>query len=219
MSDVVSQRVGPVIGARGSTPPQTADITGATRASDAHGKYFDPVYNRSVYSLHLGGATVAAANGNAGALGTIAYIPGFYNPMGSGKIAVILRAAVGTISGTPAGPFFFGFFAGINAVNFTPTGTIFNNYLGSSRAGASAMVPASNVAIVTAPASTQATLNLSLLGGPAAIASGAGLYTIVDDVAGRYIVPPGTVFGITASGAGTSHIIHSSLEWEELDLP
>lgn len=50
----------------------------------------------------------------------------------------------------------------------------------------------------------------------AAIAAGAGNYSVFDDVAGSFIVSPGCFFGLMATAVGTSHIVGSTLQWEEI---
>ena len=45
-----------------------------------------------------------------------------------------------------------------------------------------------------------------------------GQVVLSRDIAGRIIVPPGCVFGITAVGAGSSHVVQSTIAWEELPI-
>lgn len=211
------QRVGNLNAATGTLQPQTAGITGAQRVQASHGEYADAALRGNVYYLPTGAITLAAANVTGSALGTIELVNGFANPPNSGYNAVILRAQVATVSGTPAGPFFYDYYAGVT-VTATPTGTIRSALLNRNTAGDTAMIPLVDVAVTVSGGATTATQILGVLGGPAAVAAGAGLYGAIDEVRGAIVVPPGTVFGITCTAAGTTHIVRSTLVWEELPV-
>lgn len=205
---------GPIWGAHGGqAAPATAGVSGAQRVQVAHGEYFDAVHGRRVFSIDSDSVTLAAANASKAALGTAKFINGFFNPLDSGKLAVILNAVVATVSGTPAGPYFYNYFTGVTPTN-AATGTIRSAYLGTS--GGSAMVAETGVVLTVSGGATTALIQQGVLGGPAAIAAGAGNYSIADAVRGQIIVPPGTLFGIMALAAGTTHVVQSTLTWEEV---
>lgn len=206
---------GELLGGNGSQTPPTKGLTGAQRVQLAHGEYSDSAVRGRIFTMHSGAVTLDAANVTASALGTITFINGFANPPGSGKLISLLRAWVSTVSGTPAGPYFYDYYAGVT-VTASATGTIRSTYLNTNTAGSSVAHPLVDVAVAVSGGSTANTLTLGVVGGPAASAVGAGLYGAVDEVRGSIIIPPGTVFGVTAKGAGTSHIVHCSLVWEEL---
>lgn len=208
-------QIGPQTAADGSTRTLRGDKTSAGVVTDGHGRYVEPTYRGGVYSLDSDSVTLAAANTTKGALGTIKLVNGFYNPVGSGKLACILAARVTSVSGTPAGGFFFNYITGIT-VNSATTGSVKSAYLGGS--ASSAMLAAVNVVLTALGAPTTAMVQLESIGGPAAIAAGAGEYDAFTPVDGRIIVPPGAVFGIAATGAGTTHIVQSTLVWEEIAL-
>jgi hypothetical protein len=199
----------------GTTGPMRADKTGATVVSDGHGKYTEPALRNTIYSLDSDSVTLAAANATKGALGTVKLVNGIYNPPGSGKNIVILGIKTATVSGTPAGPLFLNYLCAV-ALSNAATGTVRSTFLSASNAQ-SVAVPQVNVVLASnTPAATTALIQLETVGGPAAIAAGAGVNSTCEDVAGRIIVPPGCVFGITATGAGTTHVVQSTIIWEEV---
>lgn len=213
---VVGGRSGPVAIADGQSSAVRQDKSAALVNTEAHGRYQEPTYRGNVFLLDSDAVTLAAANTTKSAIGGLAkFINGFHNPNGSGKLAVILNANVSTVSGTPAGPYFWNYTCGISD-SATLTGTVHSAFLNTG-AGASAMSARVNVAL-TAFANAPALTQLATLGGPAAIAAGAGMYNVTEDVAGRIIVPPGCDFGLMAVGAGTSHVVQSTIAWEEIPL-
>lgn len=161
--------------------------------------------------------TLAAANTTKSAMATAKFINGFLNPRGSNVNASILHAIVATTSGTPAGPYFYNHYPIVGNRSSAITGTIRSGFLSSGASG-SKMEAQTGVVLATLPADTAALNQLGVLGGPAAIAAGAGIYTAFDEVAGRIVVPPGFFFGIMAAGAGTTHIVQSTVCWEEIPL-
>lgn len=207
-------KVGPATTADGSIVQSRADKTGAQVVQDAHGRYQEATVRGRVFSLSNVAFTIVAGNASAGALGTIALINGFFNPIGSGVNAVVLVHRGQTTSGVPGGPLVYNYYCGLN-ITSAATGTIRNGILSNSTAG-SAMVPQANVIIAATPAATPAALVYGLAGGPAAIAAGAGLYSFVDEVAGSIVVPPGCVFGVAATATGTAQVVSDQLVWEEV---
>lgn len=117
------------------------------------------------------------------------------------------------ISGGPVGA--REFFDMPNGVTWWATGTIKSGYLSTST-GASSMTPEVSVVLTVSGGATTALTQLAVLGGPAAIAAGAGMYTVAEDIGGRIIVPSGCFLGLTAVGAGTTHIVQSTIVFEEI---
>lgn len=178
------------------------------------GRYFEAARVKRVYGLSAVGFTVVAAS--AGALSaTMQMITGIYNPIGSARAAVILKAITQTRSGTPAGPFYAigGITAG--AISTSPAGTIVD----LSLQGAAATVKAYNNIALTGYVANQGGAFQLPIGGPAAIAAGAGAYQADAEPAGVFIVPPGGLFGISATGAGTTHIVDAAISFAEIDWP
>lgn len=185
--------------------------------SNLHGLYYEQNYNGNLFCMDSDSVTLAAANATKGALATVKLINGFFNPLTSGKNAVIIACNIGTVSGTAAGPFYYNFLQD-STINSASTGTIRSPYLTLSPALASLMTPQTGVVVTNAAGGTTALKQLALMGGPAAIAAGAGNYSNFDFVDGKIIVPPGVLFGVTCTGAGTTHIVQSTLMWEEVPV-
>lgn len=181
--------------------------------SQLHGRLYEQSFRKNLFFLDSDSVTLASANTTKGALATVKLINGFWNPTGSGVNAVIIKSVVATVSGTPAGPFFYNYLPP-DTINSAVTGTIKQAML--ARTSISAMQAQVNVVVTDAASATTALTQLATMGGPAAVASGAGLYGAFDLVDGAIIVPPGFLFGILATGAGTNHIVQSTLVWEEV---
>jgi hypothetical protein len=180
--------------------------------SQGHGRFYEATSRNMVLHLNSGAVTVAAANVTGAALGTLAFICGFYNPPDSGVNAEVLVAKGSTVSGTPGGPLLYNFTVPAGRISSTPTGTFRSGYLANQQAASTPLVPLVNVVLATIPADTTTVgLEIGEMGGPAAIAAGVGNYSVIDEIAGSIVVPPGTAFGIVAKAAGTSHIVHAQL--------
>jgi hypothetical protein len=195
--------------------PLLGDNIGGALITELLARYSTLCKNGSIYVVDSDSVTLAAANATKGAAGTIKLANGFLNPFGSGVNAHILMVKSATVSGTPAGPLFYNaqsLPAGVSLTN-TVTGTIRSTFINTiaSAATPNNITPHVNVVIARSDSATTAFTQIGVHGGPAAIAAGAGLYDDQDEVAGRYIVPPGTVFGLAATGAGTSHVIQSTI--------
>lgn len=188
-------------------------------ASELHGRFYTLNYNGLMYSIDSDAVTLAAANATKGAAGTIKLINGFVNPFGSGVNAEILRVTSATVSGTPAGPLFYNAQSLPSGVSLTnaATGSIRSNFISTTTAspGASKMTPEVGVVLTRSDAATTAFTQIGVHGGPAAVAAGAGVYQVLDEIAGAIIIPPGTVFGLAAVGAGTTHIVQTTITWAE----
>lgn len=203
-------------GGGGGNRNLTTGATDSLRVVQAHAPYAQASLESRIYYLDSGSVTLAAANVTATAMATAKLINGFYNPANSGRNALIVAAHVATVSGTPGGPFFWNYTPLGTAPTNTGTGTIRSAVLGG--AAGSWMTPEVNVVLTTNPASTVALTQLGVMGGPAAIATGAGMYDAWDEPAGRIVVPPGVLVGIMALAAGTTHIVQSTIIWEEVPV-
>jgi hypothetical protein len=169
-----------------------------------------------IYCIDSDSVTLAAAHTTKGAIGTIKFLNGFWNPPTSQTTAVIYQARIAQVSGTPAGPLYWNFLCETNLLTNTITGTIRSAVL-SIGAGASQMVPEVNV-VLTQTSGTPSFLQLGVVGGPAAIASGAGVNSFVAyyptiNGSNYIVVPPGTIIGIT--GTGAAGVFQSTIYWEE----
>jgi hypothetical protein len=177
---------------------------------------YEATYRGQVFFLDSDAVTLAAANTTKGALGTVKLINGLYNPVGSGRNAAITHVNVSVVSGTPAGPFFWNYLSGVVLSN-AATGAIHSAFIGG--AAPSFMIPEVGVVLASnTPGATAPLIQLATIGGPAAIAAGAGMNSIFEDTRGRIIVPPGVVFGITTVGAGTTCVVQSTISWAEVAI-
>lgn len=174
------------------------------------------VYRGGGYVIDSGAVTISSAHTTGGNAGTIKFVNGFVNPATSDKTISILYAVIATVSGTPAGPFYWNSFVlptGV-AVTSAVTGTV-----QASRVGATAgniASPQVNVVVTLTAGATTAFNQFATIGGPAAVAAAGNIESVAELGAGRVTVPPGTVFGICATGAGTTHVVESSIYFEEL---
>lgn len=213
MSDLSLQRVGQTLGGTGTAAPFRADPTGASAVTDAHGRYWESVRTGNVYMLQTKSATVTATTDISPLPATTGRgLIGIINPPASGKYAAILKVGFSTVSGTPGGPFYFDVSAPNSGATLTP-GTTPTNCLtlaaaGSSMIGVSAAVPVQ----------TAAARMIRPIGGPAAIASGAGMYHVDEEIAGSIVIPPGGMIVVSAHAVGTSHVVSLYLSWEEVPV-
>jgi hypothetical protein len=188
---------------------------GSLAVSELLPRFAEHTLRGRLFVMDSDAITLAAAHTTKGALATVKLINGFFNPITSGKNAIILRARVATVSGTPAGGYFYNFLAD-STINSASTGTTRTGKLDQPQT--SVLTPQTNVILANAAGSTTALKQLAALGGPTAVAATGAVESIVDNVDGAIIVPPGYVFGLTATGAGTTHIVQSTLEWLELPV-
>jgi hypothetical protein len=208
----VIAKAGPVDVAQGSEAQLRIDKKGALVTTPAHGTYQEAVLGGNVYTIQVKSATVTAttdisplpASTGRGLLGII-------NPLGSGKNAVILKIGMSTVSGTPGGPFYIDVSAspsGATLAGTAPTNNLTLNASGSAMRGVAAAVPAQTaVAVMLRP-----------LGGPAAVAAGAGPYQVDEFIDGSIVVPPGGMLVISAHATGTSHVVSGYMTWEEVAI-
>lgn len=205
-------RIGAFRGQKGSPSPVRQGLDSEVVVGQAHAAYQEPTLQGQVYTIStaLAGITVAAANVSPAAAGTGQPLVGVYNPPGSGKLLVIWKALVATVSGTPGGPFGWNVIkpsAGITAAGTVPTN---NKTLDAAGSKAKGFV---NQATTSSPAGAM----FRVVGGPAAVAAGAGLYGVAEELDGDIVVPEGGFVGIYATAVGTTHVVAASMTWEEVD--
>jgi hypothetical protein len=202
--------------------PLLGDNLGGALFSELQARYSALCRNGSIYVIDSDSVTLAAANTTKGAAATIKLVNGFVNPFGSGVNAHILVAKSATVSGTPAGPLYYNaqsLPAGVSLSN-AATGTIRNSFINTIAAAATPnnITPEVNVVITRSDSATTAFTQTGVHGGPAAIAAGAGLYNVFEELAGSVIVPPGCVWGLAATGAGTTHVVQTTIVFAVLPV-
>lgn len=194
--------------------PFPGDNLGAALVTELQARYSALCRYGAIYFLDSDAVTLAAANATKGAAGTIKLVNGFVNPFGSGVNAHILMVKSATVSGTPAGPLFYNaqtLSAGVT-ITSAATGTIRSAFVNTTASATpNNITPQVNVVVTRSDSGTGAFTQIGVHGGPAAIAAGAGLYDDQDEVAGKIIIPPGTVFGLAATGAGTTHVVQTTI--------
>jgi hypothetical protein len=164
-----------------------------------------------VFSTFVNALTLAATHASPLTAGTGTPILGVYNPVGSGKNLHLLKTKMTSTSGTPGGPLIWNVVP--NPQNITATFT--TPASGNVGSGAAAVAHVFNNTAVTG--STVGT-PYRALGGPAAIAIGAGLYSTEEEHKGDIIIPPGAMLALCATAAGTTHIVSAWTEWAELPI-
>lgn len=212
MATEIQGRVGPIQASDGTIIDPRLTKDGAILVQEGNGRYYELAYRQQLFvaSTALAGVAVAATSASPLAGGTGTPLVGIFNPVGSKTNLIVMKARVWTVSGTPAGPAAWNVIpanAGITAVSTQGLGAA------SFVAGGVAKVYV-NVALT---GSAQATM-LRAIGGPAAVAAGAGNYTVEEITDGGIIVQPGAFAGIALTGAGTTHVAGASVTWAELPI-
>jgi hypothetical protein len=181
--------------------------------SALHGRYYETNYRGNLFGLSVSTAAAITAY-SGGAAGTPQIC--LFNPSGSGKNAVILKASVGNVvapsaAGTVSWGLWFGTTAAITqATTTTPwsmstqlqSGSVmtgFRNVALTSGSAASNVIPIVSHYWATAAAAAQVT------GGPI-------------DLEGSLIIPPGSYVALGGSAALTSATWIGSLQWEEVPV-
>lgn len=205
---------GPIWGGSGSPVPFTASGSGAQRVTDAHARYMDAVLRGNVFTLTTAyaGVTLVAAS----AIGQTAWSPavGIFNPIGSGKVCVILAGFANYLSGTPtAGGIVWGFVApnaGVTAAGGNGAVNAYTMQTGGSAAKTFVMSAMTG----SAAAAMLSPFPASAFAGAIAATTPLGAW---HEVAGMYLVPPGGVIGISGT-VGTATLLQAFLAWEEIPL-
>lgn len=209
LAELVSYGVGLVAG---GVRTLRGDKTGALTTTDAHARYQEAVLQGQVYSLATAAAGVTIAAANVFSAANAAPLVGIYNPITSGKNAIIWHGSHQWNSGTPAAG---GLVWGTSPL--PPLGNL-----------ASANTPINSLTLSPAGSAMRGFVNNALTGitgnqlhrnagGPPVFALAAGApawyYDLVD---GCIVVPPGATCGLYAAAAGTSPIVNASMFWEEI---
>jgi hypothetical protein len=167
--------------------------------------------NAFVFTAFVNGVTLAATHASPLTAGTGTPILSIYNPANSGRNIHLLRSKSTTTSGTPGGPLLWNVIpnpANITAASSVPS----SNIIG----GAAASV--AKLWVNTATTGSTVGTPFRVLGGPAAVAAGAGLYNFEEEHKGDIIIPPGSMLALAATAAGTTHIVSAWTTWAELPI-
>ena len=228
MSDL--QRVGPIFGGSGTAAPFTSGLSGASRTTDAHGRFMDANLSGRVFAtgtaagLSISNATFTlATTGN-----TATPIIGVWNPSTSVVNLVIWQAMLAiyqtslTAMVGPGG--FVWMVATGQSANLSTAVTPYNRKtllaLGSQAKGL-------NGGALTGFTPTLATMCASTLNGGSnmttaftetAVGARATNVSSVENIDGSIIVPPGGVLALMASVTPVVHTALSGLVWEEVPI-
>ena len=179
-------------------------------------KYYEQTMrgNAFLYSTAAAGVTLAAPGTSSA--------PMIWNPSGSGKNLVIDKVAIGFVSTTTiAANFEYAYLTGAGSqvgtaapiVSLTQVAAV-NLLLGSGVASVMRFAPAT-VTLAAAPTHL-ATVGISTTAGTATTTNAP--FTMVDDVDGRIIVPPGVAFFVL-SNAAMAMVAEISIYGLELPVP
>jgi hypothetical protein len=182
-----------------------------TLVSETLPQYSTLNQNGFLFSAFVNAVTLAATHASPLAAGTGTPIISIYNPLNSGKNVHLVKTKQTTTSGTPGGPLLWNIVpnpANITSASASPV----SNIVGG---GAASVVKCWNNSAVTG--STAGTAYRAL-GGTAAVAAGAGIYSHEEEHKGDLIIPPGTMMALCCTAAGTTHIISAWCEWAEMPI-
>ena len=187
------------------------DAYGAQVVQLASGRFREAVLRGNCYA----GQTAATGVAPGTAIGTGAAFA-LYNPAGSGKRLVILRATMAYVSGT-LGSGFISWCASTNVVAAAVTGTAItavNCLIG----GPSAAVgkPLTTATLPAAPTPVAPFCSMA----PLLATSVVQPFQVVDEVAGGLVVDEGGAVSLQETGAGgTAPLVVFSVTWEEVTAP
>jgi hypothetical protein len=174
-------------------------------------RYYNIAYQG--LSFHFSTASVTAAAANLSPLlaaGTPAFA--LWNPVASGKNAVITKVSATNITGTSAGPLVWNY--GDTTVPTTATAsTVVNGLVGGG--STSAMKIYSSVATTGSLTGVFYKIACNFSG---VATTGGNSSMPAEDVGGDLIVPPGKWVALCSFATGTTHVFQASVSWLELPI-
>jgi hypothetical protein len=186
---------------------------GDTIVSELHARYYETTYRGNSFLLSVStAAAVTAFTGGAAGTPMLA----LFNPLGSGRNAVINKAAVANVvSASAAGTAMFALYFGTTAT-ITQATTVAPWSMNTQLQSGSVMTGFRNVALTSGSAATNlipiASYYWASAAGVALVNSG-GV-----DLEGAVIIPPGSYVALGGSAALTSATWVGSLQWEEVPV-
>ena len=223
MSDL--QVRGPLFGGTGTPSPFTADITGAQRITDAHGRFQEAALRGNLFSAGMTTTSISNVTFTTATLGaTGTPIVGLWNPIGSGKNLVILQArlqvVITALNRTGPGAFMWctsvnqsAISTGITPLNrfsLTASGAVGKGFANTAMTGLSG-----NLTVQEAS---------GLQGGPMPV-SGTDILGVVpyhapstDNIDGAIILQPGSIIALLCTTTPVGISAASSILWEEVPI-
>jgi hypothetical protein len=173
--------------------------------------YYEAAYRGSLYTAFVNAVTLASTHASPIAAGTGTPIIGLYHQVGSGRNLVVIKTVHSTTSGTPGGPLLYNTIPNPQNISIAATAPTSNQSFQTTGSVAKLF---NNTAI------TGSTVGVAqrTIGGPAAVAAGAGMYTFTEEHKGELIIPPGAMVAIACTAAGTTHVINAFVEWMEMPI-
>lgn len=210
LQNIVGQ---PAAGANNALLNSRAGQLGDTIVSELHGRYYETTYRGNAFLLSV--STAAAVTAYAGgAAGTP--MLAIFNPVGSGRNAVITKVSVGNVvAASAAGTVAFGLYFGTTATITQATTVTPWSMLTQAQSG-SIVTGFRNVALTSGSAASNVIPIASYYWATAAGA--ANVTPVVTDLEGSIIIPPGSYAALGGSAALTSATWIGSLQWEEVPV-
>ncbi len=225
MSDL--QVRGPLFGGTGSPSPFTADITGAQRITDAHGRFQEAALRGTLFS---GGMNLTSINGAPFTTGTLTSsctpIIGLWNPVNSGKNLVVLQVRVQLIATavttfTGPGSLVWATSTGQSAIS---TGIVPLSRLSLTASGSVAKVFANTLltglsgSLVVQEASGLVSFSNNFSNALTAVSQATAAPSSIDNIDGAIILAPGAIIALLGSTTPVSVSAASSILWEEVPV-
>ena len=180
---------------------------------ELHGRYYETTYRGNSFLLSVStAAAVTAYTGGAAGTPMLA----LYNPVGSGRNAVINKLSLGNVvAASAAGTVTFGLYFGTTAA-ITQASTVTPWSMSTQLQAGSVMTGFRNVALTSGSAASNVVALASYYW---ATAAGAALVTGGPmDLEGAVIIPPGSFAALGGSAALTSATWIGSMQWEEVPV-
>lgn len=204
--------------ADGVTPPLRLGRLGDLISSQLHGRYYEGTSRGNVYSAVLAATTGTIAAGNInGAAAAASTQFALWNPVGSGVNLALLKVLVAVISGTPpGGPVFHSYSVGVPNPSVGARGL--SNLLGVAPSKGLYLASAAGSALTNSPGAltTLRPMNLNFFAG--AVTATTNIAAALELVEGDIVIPPGTLWVPTWSGAGTTLLNAYGISWEEIPI-
>ena len=185
----------------------------AVVAGPSHGAHYEAVYRGQVFSMTTAqaGITVAAGNVAPMSAGGTPHLA-LYNPYGSGIYASVICTVHNSISGTP-GVGAFSYCVGANNV-ITAAGNV------TARCN---LISGRNPICRGYSATAMTGSLLTQIARPIGMPTFAGAVAATTfDIAwksycyGEFVLGPGGLFVVCIAAAGSTHVVASSITWEEI---
>lgn len=221
---LIQGQIGQTLASDGTQTNLRQGRTGELIATQAHPIYTEQTSRGAVFTLNIAtsAATLSAGNAlNAGAgpaSGGTTHMA-LWNPIGSGVNLSLLRFVSTPISGTPtAGPIYHTVMTlGLPTLTAS-VGIAYNNLIGGKSPVARYVASAAGTALTGSSVPVvfrQANVTYS----GAAFAAAAGpTATLVEDLGGDIVIPPGYGWVPCYTGVGTTFLCTFGITWEEVPI-